>query len=213
MEMVINRIRKSKRTDEDFLVHCFREAGIQTDHVLPQETQYMKPQGSWQEPHQLAQLLILLSKYQIETFLEIGTFFGVTTSLITSFLSRYKLKKAISIDIFSRDIPDVEKVKKILPIDFQLKTSQDFKDQHFDLCFIDGDHNYQGVKTDFENVGQFSTFCAFHDIINHQVPGVIQFWNEIKKQYPYHEFTHADTFGIGLLEVQTPTKIKPIKFI
>jgi len=62
-----------------------------------------------------------------------------------------------------------------------------------DFLFIDGDHTYDGVTTDFRMYGSLvgrGGITAFHDIVPgppENVGGVPRFWNEIK-----HEFKHTE---------------------
>ena len=90
----------------------------------------------------------------------------------------------------------------------------------FDFLFIDGDHSYDGVKSDFLNYRKFvknGGLVAFHDIVEDMttrmkspVPlskaisgGVPRFWAEVKDFYPSEEFIDdpgQDGFGIGLIE-------------
>ena len=88
-----------------------------------------------------------------------------------------------------------------------------------DLLYIDGDHTYEGVKSDYQ---RYQPFCgdqalvAFHDIhpdFSHakgiktdcDSGEVYQFWNELKTGYAYYEFveeprSEMDGFGIGVIE-------------
>jgi predicted O-methyltransferase YrrM len=81
-------------------------------------------------------------------------------------------------------------------------------EQKFDLIFIDGDHTYEGLKTDFCIYSQLmkeNGIMAFHDI----VPGSIEvvggaptFWNEIKQKYNHIELVKDWTeggYGIGVI--------------
>lgn len=77
----------------------------------------------------------------------------------------------------------------------------------FDLCFIDGDHSYEGVKADFDNYGKLAKKIAFHDIavghieaIKHQVE-VPKLWHELKPLYKHIEYVDDVEFpyGIGVL--------------
>lgn len=59
--------------------------------------------------------------------------------------------------------------------------------EHFDAALLDGDHRYQGIKTDFENYSPLCGMVALHDIVGEgqrhakgvdvEVP---RFWQEIK---------------------------------
>jgi hypothetical protein len=73
--------------------------------------------------------------------------------------------------------------------------------------FIDGDHLYDGVKTDWENYGPMgSKYVVFHDICG-DIHGsgyggveVCRFWHELKskKGYQFEEFIGLNSpMGIG----------------
>lgn len=86
-----------------------------------------------------------------------------------------------------------------------------------DFLFIDGDHSYAGVKTDFELYAPLvrkGGLIALHDIVFdhwrsrgikcHQDSGEVPvFWKEMKDHYRYHEFIDdpdQSGFGIGVIE-------------
>ena len=78
-----------------------------------------------------------------------------------------------------------------------------------DLLFIDGDHRYEAVKTDFATYTALvrkGGFVALHDIVPGEakyVGGVPDFWREVKQGRHVHEFVESwdqGGYGIGLLE-------------
>lgn len=77
----------------------------------------------------------------------------------------------------------------------------------YDCVFIDGDHSYNGVKSDWENYGRFARIAVFHDIADSMRPNrkgelieVPIFWEEIKKQYKHLEFIESGSnMGIGVV--------------
>jgi len=78
-----------------------------------------------------------------------------------------------------------------------------------DLLFIDGDHRYEGVKTDFASYAPLvraGGLIALHDIVPGEekyVGGVPDFWREVKQGQRAREFVESweqGGYGIGLLE-------------
>ena len=77
-----------------------------------------------------------------------------------------------------------------------------------DLLFIDGDHTYKGVRSDFEMYSPFvrpGGIIAFHDIVAGQeqlVGEVRRFWTEVKTCYRHREIIEDPNQawgGIGVL--------------
>ena len=75
-----------------------------------------------------------------------------------------------------------------------------------DLLFIDGDHSYDGVKSDFEMYSPLvreAGIVAFHDIANTRTDyGVGRFWNEVKNSFKFREIVNvsaSEAPGIGVL--------------
>lgn len=73
-----------------------------------------------------------------------------------------------------------------------------------DMLHIDGDHTYEGVKSDFENFKSLvkpGGIIVFHDVVG--IPDVAKFWNEVKEIYPetFREISHDGGWGIGILNV------------
>lgn len=79
-----------------------------------------------------------------------------------------------------------------------------------DFLFIDGDHTYEGVKSDFEmykDLVKKGGLIGFHDIADteyhHKLDCYVDvLWNEIKENYEYQEFFEnrdQRKYGIGLI--------------
>lgn len=120
--------------------------------------------------------------------------------LYKHFLSDAKNRTLHLLQCDSHDLSTIEKLKELLegrPIDF---------------LFIDGDHTYNGVKSDFINYGELvrpGGIIAFHDIVENltdhedaQTIEVPKFWKELKMKYPYKELIQSKgqvNMGIGLV--------------
>lgn len=90
-----------------------------------------------------------------------------------------------------------------------LRISDILAGQKLDLLFIDGDHSYAGVKSDFEMYSPLvrkGGLVAFHDIAGENPfsdpSGVNNFWGEVKGSYQNLEIIHGrgrESPGIGVL--------------
>jgi len=91
----------------------------------------------------------------------------------------------------------------------KIKVQNILKQKELDVLFIDGDHSYQSVSSDFfmyEPLVRKGGLIVFHDIKEHP-PGtfceVKPFWDEIKRRYYFIEIFNFQSSmpwaGIGIL--------------
>lgn len=173
---------------------------------------YGKGLKFWQYPNQFSKYLKQLSKYKIDTYLEVGCRWGGTFVITTEML---RLKNN-DVKSYACDLIPMSEVlteyKKHSDFTFiqenSLKLNKNNVTEQIDLILIDGDHSYDGVKNDFEVCKQFNPkYVVFHDITNQACLGVSQFWNEIKDNYKSYEYTEqydsvdGTYLGIGLIEL------------
>ncbi|MCP4414165.1 MAG: class I SAM-dependent methyltransferase [Gammaproteobacteria bacterium] len=176
-----------------------------------------------QSRYEFVSLLSELKKYSLSNILEIGTASGGTLFMY----SRIANKDAtlVSIDLPDGDFGGGYPTKKIplyksfaqdeqslqlLRVDSHLnetfsEVEHIFSDTGIDFLFIDGDHTYNGVKSDFEMYSKLvnkNGFITFHDIV--YAEGVSRFWNEIKNEYE-NTWEWIDDkkpkYGIGMLQL------------
>ena len=77
------------------------------------------------------------------------------------------------------------------------------KGRPVDFLFIDGDHTYAGVKSDFEFYFQLvrgGGIIALHDIVEHSKDKSVEvqrFWHQIRAKYHYQEIVKDSNQGWG----------------
>jgi len=137
----------------------------------------LKPEGlGWtigQSPHELATFLAAV--WPIETFLEIGT--GPAGGL-SRFLAEVLGVRVTTVDgnNYGLGVPGVRYV--ILPAGESLWIVEG----QYDVVFLDGPHNYEGVACGYEHYRDCSKIVAIHDIEGLRgCPGVRQFWQQVSR--------------------------------
>jgi predicted O-methyltransferase YrrM len=92
------------------------------------------------------------------------------------------------------------------------RLKKELNGKKIDFLFIDGDHTYEGVKSDFEmykDLVRKDGIIAFHDIVateyHHKLNCYVDvLWNEIKVDYKYKEFIqdlNQRKYGIGVITI------------
>lgn len=77
------------------------------------------------------------------------------------------------------------------------------QNEYFDVCFIDGNHSYSGVKADYENCFiklKWQGILAFHDTVEmpyYKAPGIEKLINETVNNNPYlKKIAQIDTMAV-----------------
>jgi cephalosporin hydroxylase len=181
--------------------------------------------GPHQIKHEILNFLEFARAEQPECVCEIGTADGGTNFLLSQALPSVRIM--IGVDLY---------VKNRVQLHYFSKTSQQLiflngssyspstvervrrrlAGINLDILFIDGDHNYEGVKQDFlkyRHLVRDNGLIVFHDIVpdyltrygiqtERWVGGVPRFWSKIKLFYPFYEFVEEpdqDGLGIGAI--------------
>lgn len=180
--------------------------------------------GIEQSPFELATFLVRMQELGVQSCLEIGT--GYKGGL-SRFIAAEMGWRVASIDVRDYEhlypgvtywilTPDNALVRTNGQGAFRMTMKAFLKTYHFDLVFIDGAHDYDSVKVDYETYSKLATKAiAFHDIAGlRECEGAQRFWEEVKHySFPYYggryftpnwNRTFADDHqaGIGWIELR-----------
>jgi predicted O-methyltransferase YrrM len=174
-----------------------------------------------QNPKEYAKFLWYLKyKNNINSYLEIGVGDG-GSFIINSIFSRAKI--AVCVDDLSYEQLEKNLLDNLKVLDGHLNykfynISSEFilyfnelKNKKFDCILIDGDHSYQGVKSDFENslkmINQNGDII-FHDVFCQKditcLTGCFVFWKKITKVFK-NSFSFKDEnnpLGFGIISIK-----------
>jgi predicted O-methyltransferase YrrM len=190
---------------------------------------FNKPITLWQVREEVVFLMEILQKEKPRYILEIGTAGGGSLYLLSQVIADDAI--IISVDLpygrFGGGYPKSrisiyrsiarakQKIYLIRNDSHSLKTLEKIQEilsgNELDFIFIDGDHEYEGVKKDFELYSRLVKdhgIIAFHDIVEgpqEAVGGVPKFWSEIKVNFKNKEIVKdwaQRGYGIGLLYIK-----------
>jgi cephalosporin hydroxylase len=191
-------------------------------------------------PHQIeAEILALLdwaSEIAPRSICEIGTAMGGTTYLLGQSLP--SVQDLIGVDLHVRR---QHRLRFFSRSDQRLtffdgssyapetveRVSRHLNGRKLDLLFIDGDHSFNGVASDFAAYRHFvrdGGIIVCHDIVEdyttrygkrtpRDTGGVPRFWKQIKPHYSHKEFVDSpeqDGFGIGALVYDSSVSPSPL---
>lgn len=141
--------------------------------------------GLWQEPQQIAGAMIAVGRKlsPVRRYVEVGVYTAWTTTVMATYLQRVSGGESFegrAVDITSAHItPGTMHVLGALNVSFVSRGAFERRlrsedgastapaaplSSRFDLCFIDGDHSYRGVRSDYQLMGPRCRGAMFHDI-------------------------------------------------
>lgn len=183
---------------------------------------------AWQVRSELEQLLAALARERPRTVLEIGTALGGTLFCFSRVVEPDA--RLVTVDLpagrfgggyhparkrlYERFARESQEIRPLLGDSHDRETLARVEEalggRPVDFLFVDGDHEYEGVRTDFELYGPLvrpGGLIAFHDIVAGNpelVGGVPEFWRELKRSGETTELVESwsqEAYGIGLLRV------------
>lgn len=183
--------------------------------------------GLWQYPCQFAPYLAALARrigrVDCLNYAEIGVAAGGTFMFTSEFLQRFCVMQGGQFKGYAVDIARPSGVYSGTLERYVESLGSNTKFVHgncddlvkeldadgvgmLDVLFIDGDHTYEGVTTDFTALRDRAKIIVFHDIVNQVCPGVCRIWRELKASGEWHceEFTdqyatvNGSYLGIGV---------------
>lgn len=221
---IISNTPVTRLTNEHFMeTELLPRLGFNNEnlHEFPEELYPFCGKGllHWQYPNQFSGYLVLLAKLKPASYLEIGVRHGGTFIITLEYLKKFTpVRNAVAIDLaYPPSIPDYKKINSAVSfyqMNSQLPVFGDLlmKEKHFDLVFIDGNHEEGACMNDFNKVKDYANMIALHDIASDACPGVKKIWffikTNFKNEYLFFEFTkqyesvtektRQSFFGIGL---------------
>jgi len=201
------------------LIENIKDIGLYCDdrgNIYGKEYEkYLKfREGIWQYPEELVDLLLFLDGKDVQSFLNIGTFNGLTFKLMADYLNRKRNVRCVSLDLYNHSPQTDPKYEYVFG-----QKIMEFDRSGFDFVFIDGDHSYDFVVKDWLSVRDTAKIVAFHDIADDFIAedpickgGVKRLWNELKSSFDTVEFLKESDegikkiMGIGVVIIRHETK-------
>lgn len=159
-----------------------------------------------QTPDQIAKALEYLSWFEIDTFCEVGLYYGGNFLFTAEYLKRFNPGiKCTGVD--PNDYLDAEIKERIAGsgwLTLEATTSDRMAGRKFDFVFIDGDHAAPWPAKDYESLGKFAKICGFHDLQDPLWGDVGRFWatlpdeGMVKKVF-LDDLSGKSSHGIGLI--------------
>lgn len=178
--------------------------------------------------------MYLMDLLRPRTFVELGTYFGVSYCAFCQAAKSLKVDvRCSAVDTWRGDpqgglfgeevLEDLRRHHDPLYGDFSRLIQGEFsealplfEDESIDLLHIDGFHTYEAARGDYETwLPKLSArgVILFHDIsVREGDFGVWRLWDELKRKYPGRHFEFEHGYGLGVLAAgrECPASLKPL---
>lgn len=168
---------------------------------------------------EIDRFIAILVEARCRSFLEIGSKFGATLWRVANALP--PRSRIVSVDL-NGNLQDCIRHLQKKEYDAHLIIGNSMSEitakqarrlGPYDALFIDGNHKWMYVESDWKTYGPMAKIVGFHDIgWRRAVPAapkrilVPEFWNSIKDDYRHEEILHdPNQYGIGVIWRESPT--------
>lgn len=178
------------------------------DDILDTTGTYHDPVGAYggagkyrylqaiQAREELSEMARRVSSHDPSTVMEIGTAFGGTLYVWTRFFENAETILSSDLDFFGRE-PLLEYFGSYSGASLhclegdshseetKAAVEQRLSGASIDFLYVDGDHSYEGIKTDFEMYAPLVAddgVVGFHDVENEET-GMPKLWDELSDRY------------------------------
>lgn len=189
-------------------------------------------EGLWQDAKQLSATMVHIASdpHPVTTYVELGVWTAWTCALMSAYLQRVGSAadhfQGAAVDVTSIHISQATRrllhannasiVSRHSFDSWMLKVRSQRYGRPVDLCFIDANHSYDAVRSDYESYAKDCRSIMLHDIQdtttlelhkNHRGGGVPSLWHQLVASvkatrvtsFTQQHSTFAPVFGIGLV--------------
>lgn len=211
---IIHKIRNNQDTSIKGYHDLILQIGLNNEILEQQPKELSEYFGKglkmWQYPSQLSTFANYISNLTVSSYLEIGCRYGGTFIFVSEVLR----KNNENIELHACDLIPMSEIllnyMQIQKFTYTQDSSENlvFSDKTPEFVFIDGDHRYDFVKSDFNLFAdkEETKYIVFHDIDNDNCTDVSRFWKEMQNDSRFNTIEFCDQYesvdghflGIGL---------------